>query len=125
MLSSSAVYAVVPTKDLAAAKAFFSEKLQLEPIPGGRQFEMRYKCGDTYIQVYQTPNAGMNQATTMGWSVDDVEATVADLKSRGVVFEEYDMPNIKTVNGIVTDENGKAAWFKDPDGNILCVSSVS
>ena len=125
MLSSSAVYAIVPTKDLAGAKAFFSEKLQLEPTSDNMPGMLIYKCGGSTIQVYETQGAGTNQATTMGWKVDDVVAEVADLKSRGVVFEDYDFPGLKTVDGIASWDNEKAAWFKDPDGNILCVSSSS
>jgi hypothetical protein len=72
--------------------------------------------------MYPSPGAGTNKASTAFWSVDDVENEVAELKSRGVVFEEYDAPGIKTVNGIATGGGAKTAWFKDSEGNILAVS---
>jgi hypothetical protein len=72
--------------------------------------------------MYPSRGAGTSKASTAFREVDDVEAEVAELKSRGVVFEEYDMPGIKTVNGIATGGGAKTAWFKDTEGNILAVS---
>ena len=75
--------------------------------------------------MYPTPNAGTSQASQAFWSVDDVEAEVAALKKRGVEFEEYDMPGMKTVDGIATAGGTKAAWFKDTEGNILAIVQSS
>jgi hypothetical protein len=72
--------------------------------------------------MYPSPGAGTSKASTAFWSVDDVEAEVAALKAQGVVFEEYDMPGIKTENGIATGGGAKTAWFKDTEGNILAIS---
>jgi hypothetical protein len=72
--------------------------------------------------MYPSGGAGTSKASQLFWAVDDVGAEVAELKARGVVFEEYDMPGIKTVNGIATAGGAKTAWFKDTEGNTLAVS---
>jgi hypothetical protein len=72
--------------------------------------------------MYPSAGAGTSKASTAFWAVDDVVTEVAELKSRGVVFEEYDMPGIKTVNGIASGGGAKTAWFKDTEGNILAIS---
>ena len=74
------------------------------------------------VFLYPTPNAGTSKASQAYWSVTDVEAEVADLKSRGVKFEDYNMPGIKMTNSIATGGGAKTAWFKDTEGNILAVS---
>ena len=76
------------------------------------------------LVIYQRSDPPKAENTAVGFFVDDVEATVQWLKDRGVVFEEYDFPGLKTVNSIATIDGTKGAWFKDPDGNILAVSSV-
>jgi predicted enzyme related to lactoylglutathione lyase len=82
-----------------------------------------YECGNSsWVFMYPSPGAGTSKASTAFWTVDDVEAEVAELKARGVVFEEYDMPGIKMVNSIATAGGAKTAWFKDSEGNILAVS---
>ena len=82
-----------------------------------------YECGNgSWVFMYPSPGAGTSKASTAFWQVNDVEAEVADLKARGVVFEEYDMPGIKMVNSIATAGGAKTAWFKDTEGNILAVS---
>jgi len=77
------------------------------------------------VFMYPSQGAGTSNASTAFWSVDDVAAEVAALRARGVVFEEYDMPGIKTVNGIATGGGAKTAWFKDTEGNILALSQRS
>jgi hypothetical protein len=72
--------------------------------------------------MYATPNAGTSKASQAFWQVNDVEAEVAELKARGVNFEEYDMPGLAMKNSIVTGGGAKTAWFKDTEGNILAVS---
>jgi hypothetical protein len=82
-----------------------------------------YECGrGTVFFMYPSPGAGTSKASDAFWTVDDVEAEVAELKSRGVVFEEYDMPGLKTKNSIATGGGAKTALFKDSEGNILAVS---
>ena len=84
---------------------------------------MIYECGSgSWVFVYPSAGAGTSKASTAFWAVDDVAAEVAELKARGVVFEEYDMPGIKMENSIASAGGAKTAWFKDSEGNILAVS---
>ena len=81
-----------------------------------------YEFGkQTAAFLYLTPNAGTSKASQAFWEVDDIEREVAELKSRGVQFEDYDMPGEKDENGIVTAGGARAAWFKDSEGNIMAV----
>jgi catechol 2,3-dioxygenase-like lactoylglutathione lyase family enzyme len=118
MLARLDYHATIPALDIERAKKFYADKLGLEPeqeMPYG----LVYRCTNGWFLLYPTPYAGTAQHTLMGWETKDIEKEVADLRSRGVVFEEYDYPNLKTVNGIATTGPGKAAWFKDSEGNIL------
>ena len=121
MLQRAPMYAYIPVKDVARAREFYEKKLGFEPareVGGG----VAYHFGEhTQCFLYPTPNAGTSKASQAFWQVDDVEREVAELKARGVKFEEYDMPGLKTVGGIATSGDGKAAWFKDTEGNILAV----
>jgi catechol 2,3-dioxygenase-like lactoylglutathione lyase family enzyme len=122
MLKNLKVYAIAPAKDLARAKAFYKEKLDLEPAAEFDGGAMYVCAGGTQLLVYETTFAGTAENTAMGWETDDIEAEVAALKARGVVFEEYDMVGIKTVNSIADTGGERAAWFKDSEGNILAIS---
>jgi len=121
MLSKSHVMPAVPAKDLARARRFYEDVLGLKPIetaPGG----VFYGALDSMLLLYPSSFAGTNQATTMGFDVHDLAATVAELKGKGVKFEEYDMPGLKTEHGIATIGDIKAAWFKDTEGNIISLT---
>ena len=121
MLSAAPIRAYIPVANLQRARKFYEETVGLEPgeVYGGGVI---YKCGDTEVFMYPTANAGTSKASQAFWQVDDVEAEVAALKARGVVFEEYDMPGIKMKNSIATGGGAKTAWFKDSEGNIIAVS---
>ncbi|PYP42322.1 MAG: glyoxalase [Gemmatimonadetes bacterium] len=121
MLSTAPLRAYIPVSNLQRARKFYEETLGLKP---GEQYGggVIYRCGETEAFLYQTPNAGTSKASQAFWQVADVEAEVAELKARGVVFEEYDMPGIKMQNGIATGGGAKTAWFKDSEGNIMAVS---
>ena len=71
--------------------------------------------------MYQSPGAGTSKANQAVWSVDDLDAEMTELRSKGVVFEDYDLPGLKTVNGVSTGGGMKSAWFKDSEGNILAI----
>ena len=121
MLQNAPMYSYIPAKDVVRARQFYEEKLGFKPkelIAGGVVYEF---ANGTACFLYPTPNAGTSQASQAFWQVDDVEREVAELKARGVTFEEYDMPGMKTVNGIATAGGAKAAWFKDTEGNILAI----
>jgi predicted enzyme related to lactoylglutathione lyase len=121
MLANAPIRAYIPVADVARARKFYEKTLGLEPkmeYAGG----VVYECGGTEVFMYPTPNAGTSKASQAFWQVADVEAEVAELKARGVVFEEYEMPGIKMKNSIATGGGAKTAWFKDTEGNILAVS---
>ena len=121
MLQKSPMFAYLPAKDVNRARQFYEKKLGFKPkreTAGGVVYEF---AGATACFLYPTPNAGTSRASQAFWQVEDVEREVAELKSKGVVFEEYDMPGLKTENGIATGGGAKAAWFKDTEGNILAI----
>jgi len=121
MLQNFPFYAYVPAKDVARARRFYEGKLGFRPkqeVAGGVVYEFGEK---TTCFLYPTPNAGTSLASQAFWQVEDIEAEVAELKARGVVFEEYDIPGSKMKNSIATGGGGKAAWFKDSEGNIMAV----
>ena len=121
MLANAPIRAYLPVSDVARARKFYEKTLGLVPrqeYAGG----VIYECGGAEVFMYPTPNAGTSKASQAFWQVADVEAEVAELKARGVVFEEYDMPGIKMKNSIATGGGAKTAWFKDTEGNILAVS---
>jgi len=122
MLKRSRIVPYIPVADVARARKFYEDKIGLTPketYAGG----VIYECGSgSWVFMYPTHGAGTSKASTAFWSVDDVEAEVAELRARGVTFEDYDMPGLKTVNGIATAGGAKTAWFKDSEGNILAIS---
>jgi catechol 2,3-dioxygenase-like lactoylglutathione lyase family enzyme len=119
MLSDKDVCATIGVKDLAVAQKFYEEVLGLEKAmesPGG----VFYKSGNSGVFVYPTQFAGTNQATYAAWTVEDVEGVVAELRGKGVNFEQYDnIPGVERQGDIHIMGELKSAWFKDPDGNIL------
>jgi len=122
MLKDAPITPYIPAADVPRARRFYEEKLGLVPkeeYAGG----VIYECGGgTTFFMYPSGGAGTSKASYAFWTVDDVEAEVAELKGRGVVFEEYDMPGITTKNSIATGGGAKTAWFKDSEGNILAVN---
>jgi catechol 2,3-dioxygenase-like lactoylglutathione lyase family enzyme len=124
MLEQGEFVAMLPVADLDRAKLWYAETLGFEPESedaGGAH----YRTGSARFDLYVTTYAGTAQHTQAGWMVDDVDGAVAELREGGVVFEEYDFPGLKTVNGIADLGYERAAWFKDPDGNILAVSTAT
>jgi predicted enzyme related to lactoylglutathione lyase len=121
MLRAAPIRAYIPVSDLSRARNFYEKTLGLRPkeeYAGG----VIYECGGAEVFMYPTKNAGTSKASQAFWQVRDVEAEVAELKARGVVFEEYDMPGIRMKNSIATGGGAKTAWFKDTEGNTLAVS---
>jgi catechol 2,3-dioxygenase-like lactoylglutathione lyase family enzyme len=124
MLDSASAHAMIAVKDLTRAEEFYAGKLGLKPadrVPAGA---IRYEAeGGTWFLVYQSEFAGTAKSTCIRFEVEDIEAAVTELRGRGVVFEEYDLPGVKTVGGIARHESGaRGAWLKDPDGNILQIA---
>ena len=124
MLEDSKVVGRIPVQDLQQARSFYAEKLGLQPSeerPGG----LLYRCREGEFALFESAGAASGNHTQMVWEVEDIEATVERLRARGVVFEEYDFPGLRTVNGMaeVRDSEGnlfgKGAWFRDSEGNVL------
>jgi predicted enzyme related to lactoylglutathione lyase len=121
MLQQSTMYSYIPARDVGRARKFYEEKLGFKPKEE-RNVGVIYEFRDhTGCFLYKTPNAGTSKANQAFWMVDDIEREVAELKKRGVVFEEYDTPEMKTVNGIMTGGDAKSAFFKDSEGNIMVI----
>ena len=123
MLADKDAVATVAVKDLKAAKKFYGDILGLKPTPVPEPEVLNYKSGNSTVLVYKSQFAGSNKATSVTWIVDDVDATVKDLKAKGVAFEHYDFPGMTRKGDVHIAGKSKAAWFKDPDGNILAVVS--
>ena len=121
MLQQSPIYVYFPARDMARARQFYEGRLGFVPqqeVNGG----VVYAFGKgTAAFLYPTPNAGTSQASQAFWTVADVDQEMAELKQRGIVFENFDMPGEKSPAGAVTAGGAKAAWFKDSEGNILAL----
>lgn len=127
ILARGRVATRLPAQDLDRVRRFYAEQLGLEPVderPGG----LLYRCGGTDFALFQSTGASPGTFTQMGWEVDDIETVVSQLRQRGVVFEEVDLPGFRTRNGIADIDGNypsknsrgeRAAWFRDSEGNLL------
>ena len=119
MLADYPIHTALPAADLERARRFYAEKLGLTPEIEGTG-GLFYRCGEnTRFLLFPSQGAASGTHTQAGWTVDDIEAEVADLKVRGVVFEEYDTPSLKTIKSVASTGLTKAAWFKDSEGYLL------
>jgi catechol 2,3-dioxygenase-like lactoylglutathione lyase family enzyme len=121
MLSDARIGANVPVSNLDEAIAFYEGKLGLRLFERGEAepYARFAGAGETKLAIYESKTAGQSRHTLASFVVDDVRATADLLKRNGVVFEEYDMPGMKTEDGVATMGDTRSAWLKDPDGNIL------
>jgi catechol 2,3-dioxygenase-like lactoylglutathione lyase family enzyme len=127
MLRTGRVATRLPAQDLGRARRFYAEKLGLEPVderPGG----LLYRCAGGEFALFTSAGRPSGEHTQMGWEVDDIDATIAELRERGVVFEDVDVPGLRTVDGIAEVEGNypskgavgeRAVWFRDSEGNLL------
>jgi catechol 2,3-dioxygenase-like lactoylglutathione lyase family enzyme len=126
MLENGHVATRIPVQDMERARAFYADKLGLEPVeerPGG----LLYRCASGEFALFESAGSSPGTFTQMAFTVDDVVATVAELRSRGVVFEQVNVPGLTTVDDIAEVEGNypskgsgeKAAWFRDSEGNML------
>lgn len=123
MLEDGEFVTMLPAADLDRTKGWYREKLGFEPE---REEEgvAHYRVGSARFDLYTTQFAGTAQHTLAGWMVDDIDRVVEELRGRGVEFETYDLPGLKTVDGIADLGYERAAWFKDPEGNILSLGQA-
>lgn len=122
MLGDSTVYATIAVRDMQRSKEFYEQKLgltQVDENPGG----VTYESGSGKLYVYESSTAGSGKATCAAWQVDDIEQVASDLQLAGISFDNYDIPGAEVDGYIYTMGTQKAAWFKDPDGNILSIGT--
>ena len=121
MLRSGQVTVMVPVKDLARARRFYEDRLGL--TPGGLKPDGKfvYQCGGTELALFPREGGTKADHTAISFKVDDISRSVRDLQARGVQFADYDLPGLKTVDHVCVLGSEKAAWFQDPEGNILCL----
>jgi predicted enzyme related to lactoylglutathione lyase len=125
VLNTATPRAALPVEDLARAKAFYAEKLGLTPsreVEGALFYE---GSGNSGFLLFPTGGRPSGQHTQMAWFVKDIAAAVAELKRRGVRFEEYDFPGLKTIDGIADLGYEKSAWFRDSEGNLLALGQLT
>ena len=127
MYGNAALHPVLPASDLDRAKRWYAEKLGIEPVREDEYGGAEYEVGGAMFLIYRSEFAGTNKATAAGFRVNDFDATIAELRSAGVVFEDIDFGEFgSTVDGVLTmpGSTDKAAWFKDSEGNILSLSKM-
>ncbi|HET9465358.1 MAG TPA: VOC family protein [Gemmatimonadales bacterium] len=124
MLASKEAMATIAVRDVKAARQFYEGKLGLRPLSTDMPEAPVYQSGSSKVLLYQSQYAGTNKATAATWPVgDDIESEVQALKAKGVTFEHYDLPGMTRKGEVHVGGGTKAAWFKDPDGNILALVS--
>jgi predicted enzyme related to lactoylglutathione lyase len=127
MLNDSRVEANIPAGDLKRARDFYADKLGLTPAEefGGEALAYR-TSGGTNFTIYRTEFAGQAGHTIAQWHVSDIESEVHDLKAKGITFEVYDLPGVQWDGEIASMEGmGRAAWFKDSEGNTMCIDQMA
>jgi catechol 2,3-dioxygenase-like lactoylglutathione lyase family enzyme len=121
MLADTDAIATIAVKDLKVAKKFYEGALGLKAKPSQQPEVLEYKSGSSSIYVYKSQYAGTNKATAVTWAVDDMDEVVRTLKGKGVTFEHYDLPGLTLKGDVHVAGKMKAAWLKDPDGNIIAL----
>lgn len=122
MLKITESAAALPAQDMARARKFYEQKLGLTAEEVGPDGSAFYKTGSTGFLVFPSSGKPSGDHTQMALDVEDVTATVNELKKSGVKFEDYDFPGLKTQDGIAEMGDGKGAWFKDTEGNLIAVA---
>jgi catechol 2,3-dioxygenase-like lactoylglutathione lyase family enzyme len=129
VLDKASVATRLPARDLERARAFYARALGLEPVEE-RPGSLLYRCGNGEFALFETDDTASGTHTQLAWEVEDVEVAVRQLRARGVTFEEYDVPGLRTIGGIAKVEGNypskggfgeRAAWFRDSEGNLLAI----
>jgi catechol 2,3-dioxygenase-like lactoylglutathione lyase family enzyme len=122
MLEGARAVAVIPVHDLGKAQTFYEKMLGLKPLKGARPGgELLYSIGETELSVYAT-RAELGGATKVTVIVQDLKKEMGELRNHGITFEDFDVGDFKTTDGMAEDEYGKSAWFKDPEGNWIALA---
>lgn len=121
MLSNAPVTTMLPVKDLSRARAFYEGKLGLKPVGLRPDGKFTYDCGGATLALIPKEGGTKADHTAVSFRVPDIAASIAELERAGVRFEDYDFPGLKTVGHVCVLGAEKAAWFLDPEGNILCL----
>jgi catechol 2,3-dioxygenase-like lactoylglutathione lyase family enzyme len=119
MIKDRRAHTTLPALDMERARKWYEEKLGLTPATSTENGMIYTAFGGTRFSLYPTPNPTRGGHTQMGFTSDDIEADVAELKARGVAFEEYDFPGLRTEDSIAQTGDARAAWFKDSEDNII------
>lgn len=122
-MASSAAVATLAVKDLKTARKFYEQTLGFRLVQAMGEEAVTYESGGSQFFVYKSEYAGTNRATAATWMVENVDGIVEDLKAHGVAFEHYNLPEMTRKGDVHGDGHMRAAWFKDPDGNILALVS--
>lgn len=121
-LTHRTVAMMMPVTDVDRARTFYSESLGLDYTGTDDEGSAIYALeGGSTLVLLPRPDSRPSESTAMSFEVDDLAAEIGDLEQRGVVFEDYDLPGLKTVDHVAVMGSEQAAWFKDPDGNVLCL----
>lgn len=120
-LNASQVTVMLPVRDLARARAFYERALALPAGEERLDGKVVYRCGGTEIALFPRPDGTKAEHTALSFRVDDIRVAIQQLEGRGVVFADYDLPGFRTVEHVCVLGSEKAAWFTDPEGNILCL----
>jgi catechol 2,3-dioxygenase-like lactoylglutathione lyase family enzyme len=118
-------HAVLPAADLQRAREFYHNALELDPDEVHEGMLTYHPASGSAFDIYETTNAGSAKNTQMCWVADDLNSEMARLRKRGVQFEDYDIPGMKTENGVATIEDTRTAWFRDSEGNFLCITEIT
>jgi catechol 2,3-dioxygenase-like lactoylglutathione lyase family enzyme len=120
-LAAAAVSCILPVKDMARARRFYEHGLGLVPAGARPDGKFVYRVGATEVALFPRAEGTKATHTALSFRVADIAAAIRELESRGVVFADYDLPGLKTVDHVCVLGAEKAAWFNDPEGNILCL----
>ena len=121
MLANAPVTTMLPVIDLDRARRFYEGKLGLRPLGSSPDGKFKYTCGGATLALFPKPEGTRAEHTAVSFEVADIAAEIAELASRGVVFEDYDLPGLRTVDHVCVLGSEKAAWFRDTEGNYLCI----
>ena len=115
---------ILPVKDMERARRFYEDALGMDAVGAKPDGKFVYRCGGTEIALFTKPEGTQARHTALSFQVDDIADAIRVLRARGVVFADYDFPGLKTVEHVCVLGAEKAAWFEDPEGNILCLHEV-